>query len=109
MSDSPGAVPEEPRDPHVAPPGPGWFQRVGAVLFIIFCFELGLFLLIYPWTGAWQDNYFSWALPGTVQTTWHTFWNNSYVKGAVSGLGLINVWIAIAEVFGMFVRRARRP
>ena len=27
-----------------------------AILFIIFCFELGLFLLIYPWTDSWTDN-----------------------------------------------------
>ena len=29
------------------------------MLFVIFCLELGLFLLIYPWTESWSDNYFS--------------------------------------------------
>ena len=53
----------------MTPPGPGWFQRLMSVLFIIFCFELGLFLLIYPWTDGWSDNYFAWAVRGTVQTS----------------------------------------
>lgn len=85
--------------------GPGWFRRVSAVIFVIFCFELGLFLLIYPWTGAWSDNYFAWALPGAMRDGWHTFWSNSYIRGAVSGLGILNVWVAITEVFAMFGRR----
>ncbi len=88
----------------VVPRGTSWFQRLSSVLFIIFCFELGLFLLIYPWTDGWGDNYFAWALPGAVQTTWHTFWNNSYVRGGISGLGVVNLWIAILEVFRLFSR-----
>ena len=51
----------------MTPPGPGWFQRLSSVLFIIFCFELGLFLLIYPWTDGWSDNYFAWAVRGSIQ------------------------------------------
>lgn len=89
-------------EPQLTPPGPGWFQRLSAVLFIIFCFELGLFLLVYPWTNSWTDNYLAWVVPGAMQTRWHQFWNNTYVRGAVSGLGLVNVWIAILEVFHMF-------
>ena len=102
MSDpSPVIAPEPP----ITPPGHGWFQRVMSVLFIIFCLELGLFLLVYPWTDGWSSNYFAWAaLRGNVQR-WHTFWNNTYVRGAISGLGAVNLWIAVAEVFRMFARR----
>jgi hypothetical protein len=105
MSDEPAEAPDSPVIPPVIPKGQGWFQRLSSVLFIIFCFELGLFLLIYPWTDAWSDNYFAWALPGSVQTAWHTFWNNSYVRGGVSGLGVVNLWIALLEVFRLFSRR----
>jgi len=101
MSEQPAAAP----DTQIAPPGPGWFQRLSAVLFIIFCFELGLFLLIYPWTDGWSDNYFAWVVKGAIQPAWHTVWNNSYLRGAISGLGLVNLWIAVAEVFRMFARR----
>jgi hypothetical protein len=83
-------------------PGKTWFQRLTSVLFIIFCFELGLFLLIYPWTGGWSDNYFGWFVPGRFLQPWHGFWNNSYVRGGLSGLGLVNLWIALTELFHMF-------
>lgn len=92
-----------PPEPSMVPRGPGWFQRVMSVLFIIFCLELGLFLLIYPWTDGWSANYFAWAMRGDVQH-WHDLWNNSYVRGAVSGMGAVNLWIAITEVFRLFVR-----
>jgi hypothetical protein len=111
MSDQPTgitrpAIDHAPEPPIVAP-GSGWFQRLSSVLFIIFCFELGLFLLVYPWTNGWSDNYFAWAIRGSVQTSWHSFWDNSYVRGCISGMGLVNLWIALAEVFRMFGRRHR--
>ena len=52
MSDQPAPV--EIAEPPITPPGSGWFQRIMSVLFIIFCLELGLFLLIYPWTDGWS-------------------------------------------------------
>jgi hypothetical protein len=94
----------------LAPREAGWFQRLTSVLFILFCFELGLFLLIYPWTDGWSDNYFAWLLHGRIQLPWHQFWDNSYVRGALSGLGIANLWIALTEVFHMFAKRhAERP
>jgi hypothetical protein len=103
MSDEPAVTP----DPLPAPAGPEWFQRLSSVLFIVFCFELGLFLVVYPWTSAWTDNYFSVAAPDRIFTKWREIWNNSYIRGGVSGLGLVNVWIALAEVFRIVVRRKR--
>ena len=114
MSDLPhideSTVPEEPAAPPEAVELParqesGWFQRLTSVLFILFCFELGLFLLVYPWTDGWSDNYFAWLLHGSAQNTWHDFWGNSYVRGALSGIGVLNLWIAMAEVFRLFSRR----
>jgi hypothetical protein len=98
QSEQPAEAPDSPDGidaPPITPPGHGWFQRLMSVLFIIFCFELGLFLLVYPWTGGWNDNYLA----------WHAFWNNGFVRGAVSGMGVVNLWIAITEVFRMFNRR----
>ncbi|MDP9171665.1 MAG: hypothetical protein M3N54_13700 [Acidobacteriota bacterium] len=99
MSDEPAAP-----SPLPARTGPVWFQRVSAVIFVIFCLELGLFLVVYPWTDWWTNNYFSIAAPGRLLTAWREIWNNSYVRGGVSGLGLVNVWIALTEVFRMFTR-----
>ncbi len=72
------------------------------MLFIIFCLELGLFLLIYPWTDSWSGNYFSWIGPLRLQPLWHQIWNNGYV-GAVSGLGLVNIWVAVAEALRKYI------
>jgi hypothetical protein len=100
----PGTVPDTAAS---AAPKSVWFHRLGSVLLIVICFELGLFLLIYPWTDSWSDNYFKWAVRGSVQTSWHSFWDNSYVRGCISGMGVVNLWIAVVEVFRMFARRTQ--
>ena len=66
-------------------------RKVIQVVFALFCFEVGLILLLLPWTLLWDNNYFL-----SLQV-WREFWTNSYVRGAVSGLGLLNLWIAAAE------------
>jgi hypothetical protein len=104
-SQGPDTVQTLASDAAPATSGPGWLHRLSSVILIIICFELGLFLLIYPWTSAWSDNYFAWALHGAGQAAWHSFWNNSYIRGCVSGIGILNLWIAVAEVYRMFSRR----
>jgi hypothetical protein len=102
---TPDLNPEE--QPPQLPAGPSWFHRLTSILFVIFCFEIGLFLLIYPWTDSWTNNYFSWIAPGAMQTPWHEFWNNTFVRGALSGMGIVNLWIALGDVFRMFSGRGR--
>ena len=111
MSDQPTSLPSLPSSPGPAiasgsAAGPSWSQRLGSVLVIIICLELGLFLLVYPWTDGWSDNYFSYAVPGGIRATWHAFWSNSFVRGGVSGVGAVNLWIAVTEVFRLFARRS---
>ena len=72
-----------------------WYQKISAFLLIIFCLEIGCFLLVFPWMGeAWDNNFFSTWIPKL-----HDFWDNSYVRGAVSGLGIANIFIAFGELF----------
>src|SRR5436309_12007677 len=71
-----------------------WYHKMSAVVFITFCLEIGLFLLIFPWTDYWDGNYFSGFLPH-----FRDYWNNMYVRGAVSGLGLANLYISFGEIF----------
>lgn len=71
-----------------------WYHKMSAVLLITFCLEIGLFLLIFPWTDAWDKNYFAALAPQL-----HEYWDNMYVRGAISGLGVINLYISLAEVF----------
>lgn len=59
--------------------------------------ETGLLLVLIPWSAFWDRNYFvNWsAAMGAVVTS-------NYTRGAVTGLGLLNVWSAIAELGDLF-------
>ena len=101
-------MPIEPRAPSGLPaaqdstPGPiaveqpqyRWYHKLSAILLVTFCLEIGLFLLIFPWSDYWSTNYFSSVLP-----EWRLYWTNTYFRGAVSGLGVANLYIALVEVF----------
>jgi hypothetical protein len=65
-----------------------------AVLFITFCLDIGLFLLISPWTDAW-DNFAAYT------RALRPYCDNLYFRGAISGLGVINLYISLGEVFGL--------
>ena len=71
-----------------------WYHKISAVLIVTLCLEIGLFLLIFPWTSYWETNYFSQIVP-----SWHVYWYNSYFRGAVSGLGALNLYISLVEIF----------
>ena len=78
----------------VEPPGYRWYHKTAGVLFVAFCLSIGLFLLIFPWTDLWDSNYFSTWIP-----QWHQYWDNMYVRGAISGIGVVNLYISVAEMF----------
>jgi len=81
----------EPARPE-APPSYHWYQKLSAILLILFCLELGCFLLVFPWLGdIWEKNFFSSVLR-------HGYWGNGYFRGAVSGLGAINLYISFVEI-----------
>ena len=66
--------------------------------------ELGLVLVVIPWSMYWDRNYFAQAVPAV-----HQLITNNFVRGAVSGLGVINMAIAIAELVSMIAARQSRP
>lgn len=71
-----------------------WYHKLAAVLLVTLCMAIGLFLLFFPWTDSWDSNYFSVLVPG-----WRQYWENMYVRGAVSGLGAVNLYVSLVEVF----------
>ncbi len=81
---------------------PRWYHKVSAILFITFCLEIGIFLLVFPWTEYWDSNYFSGLFPA-----WEPYWDNMYIRGAISGLGVVNLYISFIEIFRLrrFSRR----
>jgi len=68
-------------------------QITMALLVVIVCLELGLFLLVFPWTDYWTSNYFAAFIP---QYFW--IWDSAYFKGAISGLGVVNLCICGSEM-----------
>lgn len=69
-----------------------WARRAGLVLYILICLEVGMLLLVVPWTHVWSNNGF--LLRHLVLRAWAM---HGFVRGAISGLGLINLWLGIWE------------
>jgi hypothetical protein len=67
-------------------------SRLVIILYILICFEMGVFLLVLPWVSIWGKNYFVTQYPwiGAVAM-------NYFVRGAVSGIGLADIWLAVYE------------
>ena len=80
--------------------GSALIRRLVLVAFFI---EVGLLLLVLPWSTFWERNYFIQALPalGAIQT-------NHFGRGAISGLGIVNLVAGFAEMAPIFSARARR-
>ena len=69
-------------------------SRPLTILYILFCFELGVFLFVLPWISLWSRNYF------VAQYPWvSSLALNYFVRGAVSGIGLADIWLAIYELW----------
>jgi hypothetical protein len=66
--------------------------RMIRIIVILFCVEVGLILLLLPWSLLWDNNFFFSLAP-----QWNQVWLNFYTRGAVSGLGVVNLWIAATE------------
>ena len=74
------------------------------LLLVVFFLEVGFVLLVVPWSTFWDRNYFAQSLPAV-----HAMITNNFVRGAVSGLGLINVIVGIGELAGMLLARNAAP
>ena len=82
--------------------------KLSVIFYIILCLEIGAVLVLLPWVpqgtwgvlSDWGNNYFlvyaahktgSHALQAVVASGW--------VRGAVTGVGLLNIGIAFWEIF----------
>ena len=75
------------------------------LLLVVFFFEVGFVLIVVPWSAFWDRNYFAQVAPPL-----EALITNNFFRGAVSGLGLINVSVGLAELVSMVLARtADRP
>ena len=81
--------------------------KLSVIFYIILCLEIGIFLTLLPWVpqgtlglSDWGNNYF--LLYATRKTGWYglqTVVASGWVRGAVTGVGLLNIGIAFWEIF----------
>jgi|ERR1700722_4626993 hypothetical protein len=72
---------------------PVWLQRLSLFVLVLFCVYLGVLVMVLPWwTRIWDRNEFILARP-MLKAVLH----NGAVRGMISGLGLLDIWIGISE------------
>ena len=65
------------------------------VLLILDVFLLGVMLILVPWLGFWDHNFFLDKFPGLIPVILHPS-----VRGAVTGLGALDVLLASSMLRG---------
>lgn len=81
--------------------------RISVVFYIILCLEIGIFLTVLPWwpqgmlgLSDWGNNYFLlYAARKTGYYGLQAVVASGWVRGAVTGVGLLNLGIAFWEIF----------
>lgn len=73
------------------------------LVFVAFFFEVGLLLLVLPWSAFWERNYFVLTWPAI-----RPFLTSDFVRGGVTGLGAVNVVAGVADLMLVFSSRTRR-
>ena len=73
-------------------------NRILRVILLLLWLEMGLALILAPWSEFWEMNYFLYRYPELA-----FFVKNSFLRGAISGLGVMNV------VFALEAFRHRTP
>jgi len=85
--------------------GESAIQIFRRLLFGVFFAEMGLVLVLVPWSTFWDRNYFIETIP-LIQRITH----NYFVRGTISGCGLINMFIGLVELYNLLRRcRLERP
>ncbi|HEY5055356.1 MAG TPA: hypothetical protein VII58_04305 [Acidobacteriaceae bacterium] len=72
---------------------PVWLQRLSLIVLVLFCLYLGVLVAVLPWwTRIWDQNLFINSHPALAAVL-----HNGAVRGLVSGLGLLDIWIGLSE------------
>ncbi|SRR5271157_499199 len=69
-----------------------WVKRLWLVTVVLVCLEVGIILIVLPWSRLWTENSLLLGHPQLAE-----FLQQNFVRGLVSGLGLVDVWMGIAE------------
>ena len=73
------------------------------VVNIIYWFVVGGFLMLLPWQRFWENNALVYRFPGL-----RTVVANPFLKGAILGLGFVNLLIGLHEILN-FQKNQEQP
>src|SRR5262249_55844054 len=73
--------------------------KITVIVYILICFEVGTLLLILPWSPYWEDNFFLYYITSKLNASWvPTLLTSGYVRGAVTGLGALNILAGLRDI-----------
>lgn len=70
---------------------PLWMRRLSLFIFVAFAVELGMLLVVLPWTRVWSENTLLQAYPGV-----RAVLQADFIRGVISGVGLLDIWLGIS-------------
>ncbi len=100
-SEHPNAEPPPPqapltkaaKEPAASSVAPIWLQRLSLIVLVLFCVYLGVTVMVLPWLPRiWDQNMFIQSRPALAAIL-----HNGAVRGLISGLGLLDIWIGVSE------------
>jgi hypothetical protein len=68
-------------------------NRILSALLVVVCCIMGAILFYLPWTNIWEQNYFLSHFPSLMRILL-----NPSVRGAVSGLGILDIFLAVTMI-----------
>ncbi|HMC82977.1 MAG TPA: hypothetical protein VKL61_07070 [Candidatus Polarisedimenticolia bacterium] len=77
-------------------------EKIRTLVYLFYLFEVGLFLLLVPWSPLWERNYFLAELPPL-----GSFCLSPFTRGAVSSIGILHLLQGALDSLA-FVRAERR-
>ena len=86
---SPAQAPAEP----AVSAAPIWLQRVSLFVLVLFCVQVGGLMTILPWWPRFWDHNRWFQSHLALDAALH----NGAVRGFISGLGLLDIWIGVSE------------
>jgi hypothetical protein len=86
---------EKEEDTDLPRPAPVWLQRLSLLVLVVFCFLVGGLTAALPWwmPRYWDQNGWLMAHPAV-----HAVLARGWVRGLVTGVGLIDIWIGVSEL-----------
>jgi hypothetical protein len=70
-------------------------NRILRILLGLICLEAGVLLVFLPWSPYWDRNFFLQRFPGLIP-----YALSPYLRGGVTGLGLLDVFLAGSVLIG---------